>query len=724
MICRYCKHEINNQSVYCPICGQPVNQEMNVNRQVPKEFNPKAVWSEKHTSHPKHSGFRKGPVIVIISIMAAVIAVLVFMLTRKSVGLKPVNLEECIQPVTMSGISSEGKLDKDPEWDKEALKYAVEKSAGDKEIDAGYAVNDIVDNFTLTADKSSELSNGDSVTVQIGYHNKELIEEKYGIHFTGSSLTVPVRTLTNLREADPFEGLHPIFSGIAPVAKVSIDVSSIDASSMQQEVISWAREGGGSSYTITRNGENLKDQYVNIGDVLTITLNDTGQQRWRENGYIPSRSSVEYKVTSEDVSAYVQHFDEITDDTLSSIKKKKDDMMASEMAKSYKDADYELVGRIFLVPKDESWTQKTAPILQDIYHTIVPANEKNPELGYYFIISNNTITYVKEERQSDKIDDANSAEMENLASASGTQEVNYDSFSSIKKYSYIEELYQDCVEKRLDSYNIEYKDDLVDETLKAEMNRTEINLFDGLKPEFSGVSPFGKVIVNESVLRASGLGEDVMAWFKYNCSDYFSITRDGENVKNKYIQVGDSLEISLNKDGVEVWKRHGFVPSVVSSVFQVTDQDLPSYVLNYSDIPESAFQDLQKRIDDTVTSYVANNKRNSQSEFVGKIFLVPKPGTVWKDNQKPILWYIYRLIGQDETGARTTLGYITAADNGIVFDRMLPGNEGKTVSILEDSFIKPQLFNDFITFYNKNVDSYLHYYDIAYQDEVIQSLKE
>ena len=202
-----------------------------------------------------------------------------------------IKLTDYVTAPVFAGLEGEGYIAEGPALDEERLKEDIKEGLSyrkqkedlpDPAAAAPY--------ISLDVSPTESLSSGDTVTVTLEY-NKDALEETYGFKFTGDSLEVTVQGLGEFQALDPFAGVQLTFSGTAPNAEVTVTFPE-------------GNPTGGSNYQLTIGGEE-RQSGLNIGDVITLTLNEDGQAAWHEAGLTPSRTEVSYTVTDADVTRYV-----------------------------------------------------------------------------------------------------------------------------------------------------------------------------------------------------------------------------------------------------------------------------------------------------------------------------------------------------------------------------------------------------------------------------------
>ncbi len=178
------------------------------------------------------------------------------------------------------------------------------------------AISECVDKITLSLSQDSNLSNGDTITVEITYDNEAAKANK--VKFTGSTVTLKVEGLEDALKVDPFEGFEVTFSGISPGGKIEYNYNGTNPN------ISTYSFSPSQSY-------DLKN-----GDVVTVTYSFNEDSMLRQ-GIVITNQEKEYEVSGLD--EYVQSYADLTDNFLNSMKSEAEDKIYSYVASNYNAAN-------------------------------------------------------------------------------------------------------------------------------------------------------------------------------------------------------------------------------------------------------------------------------------------------------------------------------------------------------------------------------------------------
>lgn len=374
--CRNCGAKIEPDAAVCPKCGTPTgigpqSGDARTSGMRTQESQP-AMWrgrpvqqagayrpqTYRPETYHEEKGRRRGgvPVPVVILLLAAVIAGAVFFVRQnRQVASSTVDLAGCIHSPSFEGMSGEGTMTDEPYLDGDLVRSALGKTKEYGGEDSSIPdIGPLMDEVSVSTDKTSELSNGDKVTVSLSYDGNYL-ENKYNVRFTGTSKTYTIDNLTSLTELDPFDKIILTYSGYSPAAQVSIDSDALNDSEMKQ--VFRSADEVRDSYSVTVNGEPAENRYVAIGDKLEISLTDRGEELMKERYYKPSSTSKTVTVTAADVDSYVTKYSDITKENLDAIRSQSMDEMNSYTSSDddYHGQQAEYDGTFFMVPKDGHW---------------------------------------------------------------------------------------------------------------------------------------------------------------------------------------------------------------------------------------------------------------------------------------------------------------------------------------------------------------------------------
>lgn len=174
------------------------------------------------------------------------------------------------------------------------------------------AISECVDKITLSLSQESNLSNGDTVTVEITYDNEAAKAHK--VKFIGSTVTLKVEGLEDPVEVDPFEGLEVSFSGISPYGKME-----------------YTYNGANSNISLYSFSPSQTNNLKN-GDTVTVTYS-FNENSMLNQGIVIKNSEKKYEVSGLD--EYVQSYADLTADFLDKMKSESEDKIYSYAASTY-----------------------------------------------------------------------------------------------------------------------------------------------------------------------------------------------------------------------------------------------------------------------------------------------------------------------------------------------------------------------------------------------------
>lgn len=264
-----------------------------------------------------------------VALGGAIAAVLIIIIAVVAIVLQPkkINLEDYVD-ITFSGYNEYAVAR--ATLDESALCRAILEAKGKKvdydSIDSfealgaalseEMAINECIDKITLSLSQDSNLSNGDTVTVEITYDNEAAKAHK--VKFTGSTVTLKVEGLEDVLKVDPFEGFEVTFSGISPGGKIEYNYNGTNSN------ISTYSFSPSQSY-------DLKN-----GDIVTVTYSFNEDSMLRQ-GIVITNQEKEYEVNGLD--EYVQSYADLTADFLNIMKSEAEDKIYSYVASNYNAAN-------------------------------------------------------------------------------------------------------------------------------------------------------------------------------------------------------------------------------------------------------------------------------------------------------------------------------------------------------------------------------------------------
>ena len=231
----------------------------------------------------------------------------------------------------------------------------TEKSASDRIKNKASAVYYAI---SLTVDKSSELSNGDTITIDADYDEDKVEAADVIIKF--DSYEVEVEDLESVKEVDIFDSVELKFIGLDGNASVDVENTSKD-SHVKDLWIS-----ASPSYNLS------------VGDEITLSIDEYYQTFYLENyGIKIKETTKEYTVTKDDVDTYITKIEDINDDMMATVK----DNAVEEIKSSYsyssnKLSNIEYAGA-YLVYTKEDYKAKTYNELYAVYTATITFNDKD-----------------------------------------------------------------------------------------------------------------------------------------------------------------------------------------------------------------------------------------------------------------------------------------------------------------------------------------------------------
>ena len=252
-------------------------------------------------------------------------------------GAKEINLNDYLD-VSYSGYDSAGVATSEFDIDKmikdNSEAFGIKGDVTDSELLKIEAdLDDVIDG---SLDKTTDLSNGDSVSYKWNVSMTDPLKEKYKVEFVSEDKEFKVDSLDKVEEFDPFENLEVTFGGIAPNGSASLSGSIDDVPSLYFEAD--------------------KTSGLKNGDVIKITLDcygDDVKSYCLEYGKVPTE--LEKEVTVEGLSSYVSKIDEIPEDMQEKMKQQAIDSFNADSAgwaegNSLENAEF--LGYYFLTPKE------------------------------------------------------------------------------------------------------------------------------------------------------------------------------------------------------------------------------------------------------------------------------------------------------------------------------------------------------------------------------------
>lgn len=210
----------------------------------------------------------------------------------------------------------------------------------DDEHDIERAVTKLQKYLGGELDKTSQLSNGDTITFEWDDDKVEKLEKKYKIKLKVTDKEIKVTDLEEAKEFDPFDYITLEYSGVGPDAYAKIKIDS--------------------NFPVSYNYFKVNPSSgLSNGDKVTVTFGSSSDAEYIkeecfEEGYLPTSFEKEFKV--EGVQSYVTKIDDVEKasyDKMDKYARKEFDKLVDTWEKK-KLKDIELVGVNFYTPKDKN----------------------------------------------------------------------------------------------------------------------------------------------------------------------------------------------------------------------------------------------------------------------------------------------------------------------------------------------------------------------------------
>ncbi len=239
-----------------------------------------------------------------IGVVLVLVALVAFALANK---VNTLDLKNYVQ-VTFSGMDTKGSAQVAVDWS--ALENAMDEAGRGDRMDA----ISLETSVEVNANPTEELTNGDTVTVELRYD--EEIADRMKLKLVNTSLNFQVSGLEEGTPADAFADLEVSFEGIAPRGTAVVTNNSQD---------SFVK-------TISYNVEPSSD--LSNGDTVTVTALYNEYNAEDQRRYLPETSKT---YTVEGLDEYVQSYDQLDEDTIAAVTQQSRDVMDTKLLTNPKD---------------------------------------------------------------------------------------------------------------------------------------------------------------------------------------------------------------------------------------------------------------------------------------------------------------------------------------------------------------------------------------------------
>lgn len=453
--CRNCGTELAEGTKFCTNCGEKIEEDTEIlmeekvessdslnegennmeKNQLPKEQ--ATLNSEKETNMQVKKSKNKKSLLIgaIVAVVAAIVCVIAAMNAKPTIKLADYTTVDVTgyDGVATANVSIDWDAIQEKYGDKIKFSSAMDKEAQEYGINTnlismlGSPMDYMKMSYTANADKTTELSNDDTITVK--YSGEEDVSKYFSCNVVLDSLEYKVSDLKEADKKDIFNNLKVEFSGVSGNGSLSYNYEG-------NENINFSAD----------NSYNLSN-----GDKVTIKANVNDMNEFVEKyGYVPETLEKTYTISN--MKSYCKSIAEIPQAAKDAMKAQADDEITAKKASansssygSYTYGDSSYVGDYMLTMKTSAsngwfssynnkygivykftYTDKYKDVTKDSYIVFVFTNISANEDGEYEVELDNILTdgYI------------------------GTYSVsNYESLDDVK---------QDVVDSNLDDYVAEW----------------------------------------------------------------------------------------------------------------------------------------------------------------------------------------------------------------------------------------------------------------------------
>lgn len=483
MICPNCNKEIKDDSKFCIFCGANVQSQSNAGNDVqnnaqsvqpqvntpqynqpqqsvsaqsqnpqfqPNNFQPAGVnqgvpFQPAMPKKPMNKKLLFGIIGGACALLIIIIVSLVLVANHKT----KINLSDYIK-VSYDGYDAYGTASAEFDYDKylddlmkasSSFKKAYNSDMTCKNLyDSDITWSSIADYYDAVdidydLDKTSGLSNGDTVTVNFEYDNDAAAQ--YKIEYVCESKEYTVEGLKETKKIDPFEGVTVEFSGTSPNVYAKVVNNSKDE--VYENIY----------YDLSKSYD------IKIGDTITVTVSNDPEYFVEAYGCVFTSTTKDFKCTA--VDQYVSKTADIKEDTLNAMKKQTEDVINAYFAGENKYigvSDLKFEGTYFLYAKDENgWNWDGNNQIYIIYSGKVKSVEDKKafdETTVYFPVRFKDIMQYADGTQNVDL---------NNTSISGETNLEYH-YRNVDGYTNKGDMYKELVESQKADYTEEITDGL------------------------------------------------------------------------------------------------------------------------------------------------------------------------------------------------------------------------------------------------------------------------
>lgn len=347
-----------------------------------------------------------------------VLLLILILITLTACGKKKIDVSETLT-VSFDGYNGYGTAELKDE-------YAWESEAFEAE---GY--DDITDSFSLEyafvlesavsyeVSPKENLSNGDEVTVSVIIDEDKL--KDYKINLVAEEKRFIVDGLEEIQQLDLFENVDVVFSGAAPYATASVSDVNED------------------SYVIIQYMLDKKENLA-IGDTVTVTAS-YDKDKLMKAGYVAESDTKEFEVSN--IPHYISKLEELPEEANAALKKQTEDIIQANIAKSstYSLSDFEFMGNYFLNQKPGISTGDKKNTIYYVYKINLTGKK---EITYYSYVGYHDVLITE--------DNICVYDFKNSITPWNQFFVGLSNFDG---YSSLDELFNECVTKKLETYQYE-----------------------------------------------------------------------------------------------------------------------------------------------------------------------------------------------------------------------------------------------------------------------------